>query len=94
MKWFESTLKTALNGALQQMKYLICLLIHTGIILSKRTLERILNKKQLWLRKNKNDVAEVATFSEQQLETSGQCNGYRWMHQKCWLHGIVTDRNS
>ncbi|KAF3854078.1 hypothetical protein F7725_014766 [Dissostichus mawsoni] len=60
----------------------------------KRTLERILCKKQLWRRKNKTDVAEVATFIEQQLETSGQCHGYRWMHQKCWLHGIVTDRET
>ena len=42
-----------------------------GIVLSKRTLERILSKKQLWRRKNKTDVAEVATFIEQQLETSG-----------------------
>lgn len=42
-----------------------------GILLSKRTLERILNKKQLWRRKNKTAVAEVATFIEQQLETSG-----------------------
>ena len=65
-----------------------------GIVLSKRTLERILSKKQLWRRKNKTDVAEVATFIEQQLETSGQCHGYRWMHQKCWLHGIVTDRET
>ncbi|XP_062422189.1 uncharacterized protein LOC134102881 [Pungitius pungitius] len=65
-----------------------------GIVLSKRTLERILNKKQLWRRKNKTDVAEVATFIEQQLETSGQCHGYRWMHQKCWLHGIITDRET
>ncbi|KAF3833149.1 hypothetical protein F7725_026814, partial [Dissostichus mawsoni] len=64
------------------------------LVLSKRTLERILSKKQLWRRKNKTDVAEVATFIEQQLETSGQCHGYRWMHQKCWLHGIVTDRET
>ena len=59
--------------------------------LSKRTLESILSKKQLSHPKNKTDVAEVATFIEQQLETSGQCHGYRWLHQKCWLHGIVTD---
>lgn len=59
-----------------------------GIIISKHSLERILNKKQLWHRKSKTDVAEVATFIEQRLETSGQC------HQKCWLNGIVTDRET
>lgn len=65
-----------------------------GIFLSKRTLERILNKKQLWRRKNKTDVAEVAAFIQLQLQTSGQCHGYRWMHQKCWMNGIVTDRET
>ncbi|XP_027858982.1 uncharacterized protein LOC114135683 [Xiphophorus couchianus] len=65
-----------------------------GVILSKRTLERILNKKKLWRRKNKSDVSVVAAFIRQQLETSGQCHGYRWMHQKCWMNGIVTDRET
>ena len=75
-KWIVCTLRAISNVALTQMKYFICLLIHI-ILLSKRTLERILNKKYLWWRKNKTNVAEVATFIEQQLETSGQCHGYR-----------------
>ena len=41
------------------------------ILLSKRTLARILSKKQLWQRMNKTDVAEVSTSIEKQLETSG-----------------------
>ncbi|XP_048045693.1 uncharacterized protein LOC125267783 [Megalobrama amblycephala] len=65
-----------------------------GIALSKRSLERILSKNKLWRRKNKTEVAEVAAFIEQQLQTSGQCHGYRWMHQKCWLNGIITDRET
>lgn len=70
------------------------LAVSHGVVLSKRTLERFLSKKKLWRRKNKTDVAEVAAFIEQQLQTSGQCQGYRWMHQKCWLNGIVTDRET
>ncbi|KAK0156578.1 hypothetical protein N1851_000010 [Merluccius polli] len=69
------------------------LAVSHGVILSKRTLERCLSKKRFWRRKNKTDVVEVAAFIEQ-LETSGQCQGYRWMHQKCWLNGIVTDRET
>ncbi|KAJ0005815.1 hypothetical protein NQD34_015709 [Periophthalmus magnuspinnatus] len=65
-----------------------------GITVSKRTLERILSKRGLWRRKNKTNVAEVAAFIEQQLETSGQYHGYRWMHQKCWVNNIVTDRET
>lgn len=30
--------------------------------------------------------------TEQQLESSAQSHGYRWMHQKCWLLGIVFHR--
>lgn len=65
-----------------------------GVVLSKRTLERILCRKKLWRRKNKTDVAEVAVFIQMQLENSGQCHGYRWMHQKCWMNGLVTDRET
>lgn len=62
-----------------------------GTVLSKRTRERILSKKPLWCRKNKSNGAKVVTFTEQHPETSGQSHGYRSMHQKCWLHGTVTD---
>ena len=65
-----------------------------GVVLSKRTLERILREKRLWRRKGKTDVAEVAAFIEAQLQTSGQCHGYRWMYQKCWINGIITDRET
>lgn len=57
------------------------LAVSHGIILSKRTFERILNLRKLWRRKNKTDVADVATFIQRQLETSAQCHGYRWIHQ-------------
>ncbi|KAI2645776.1 Methylglyoxal synthase [Labeo rohita] len=65
-----------------------------GIKISNRTLERILSKHQLWRRKNKTDEADVVAFIQQQLQTSGQSHGYRWMHQKCWLNGIITDRET
>lgn len=60
-----------------------------GIILSKCSLERILNRR----RKNKINIADE-TFIQRQVEISGQCHGYRWMHQKCWLNGNVTDRKT
>lgn len=54
------------------------LAVSHGIVLSKRTLEKILNKKKLWRRRNKTDVVEAAALIEQQAETSAEC------HQKCW----------
>ena len=73
---------------------ILCLDEVHGVVLSKRTLERILREKRLWRRKGKTDVAEVAAFIEAQLQTSGQCHGYRWMYQKCWINGIITDRET
>ena len=54
-----------------------------NIKLSLQTLERKLQRNQLWRRQNKTDEAEVASFIYQQLQTSGKQHGYRWMHQKC-----------
>lgn len=65
-----------------------------NIKLSLRTLERTLRRNRLWRRRNKADVAEVAYFIHQQLQTSGRQHGYRWMHQKCWMSGIITDRET
>lgn len=65
-----------------------------NVKISNRTLERLLSKHRLWRRKNKTDEADVATFIQEQLQTSGQSHGYRWMHQKCWLNGIITDRET
>lgn len=65
-----------------------------NITISLRTLERILSKNQLWRRKNKTDEAEVASFIQHQLQMSGKQHGYRWMHQKCWMAGIITDRET
>ncbi|XP_038592769.1 uncharacterized protein LOC119916876 [Micropterus salmoides] len=64
------------------------------IKLSLWTLERKLQKNQLWRRKNKTDEVEVASSIDQQLQTSGKQHGYRWMHQKCWMAGIITDRET
>lgn len=65
-----------------------------SIKLSLRTLERRLQKNQLWRRRNKTDEAQVAAFIDHQLQTSGKQHGYRWMHQKCWMAGIITDRET
>lgn len=65
-----------------------------NIRMSLRSLERTLSKNHLWRRKNKTDDLEVACFLQQQLQTSGRQHGYRWMHQKCWMAGIITDRET
>nr|XP_023656881.1 uncharacterized protein LOC111838278 [Paramormyrops kingsleyae] len=76
-------------------KEILSLLHHVHCFqISKRTLERFLKNKHLWRRKNLTNETEVARFIQQQLSTSGQLHGYRWMHQKCLLHGIKTSRET
>ena len=65
-----------------------------NINISKITLERVLHRNQLWRRRNKADIGEVADFIHRQLQSSGQQHGYRWMQQKCWMAGIITDRET
>ena len=65
-----------------------------NIDICKRTLERALQRNQLWRRRNKADIGEVADSIHRQLQSSGQQHGYRWMQQKCWMAGIITDRET
>ena len=65
-----------------------------NINISKRTQERALQRNPLWRRRNKADIGEVADFIHRQLQSSGQQHGYRWMQQKCWMAGIITDRET
>lgn len=57
-------------------------------ILTERHLKRILRSCRLFRRKGYNDINEVITFITEQLKTSGQLHGYRWMHSKCQENGL------
>lgn len=58
------------------------------IVLSERTAKRICAKLGLFRRKNKTDIAEVAIFIEETLESCGQLHGYRWMYWRAILAGF------
>ncbi|KAF5283645.1 hypothetical protein FQR65_LT13769 [Abscondita terminalis] len=64
-----------------------------NISIHPRTLKRILRKQQLYRRKYFSNLEEVAIFLEEQLDSSGQLRGYRWMHLKCIKHGFVVTQN-
>ncbi len=62
-------------------KEILCLLAHQhGVIISKRTLQRLCRKLNLFRRKNQTEIEEIASFVQSEMATSGRLQGYRWLH--------------
>ena len=57
-------------------------------IVSERHLKRILKSRRLFRRKGYTPLDRVITFISEQLQTSGQLHGYRWMFTKCTENGL------
>ncbi len=58
-------------------KEILCLLAHQhGVIISKRTLQRLCRKLNLFRRKNQTDIEEIASFVQSEMATSGRLQGY------------------
>ncbi|KAI3356201.1 hypothetical protein L3Q82_017179, partial [Scortum barcoo] len=57
-------------------------------IVSKRHLKRILNSCGLFRHRGYDTLDEVITFVDEQLQTSGQLYGYRWMYTKYKENGL------
>lgn len=58
------------------------------IILSLKTLKRILKKNGLFRRKLFDNLAETIQFIRDELQGSGALHGYRWMYTKCKERGL------
>ena len=48
----------------------------------------------LYRRKRASDILDVALFIQDQVETSGQMHGYRWLHRKCLHKGFVVKQET
>ena len=66
---------------------------HHQIILSKRTLNRILHRLHLYRRKNKSDMLEVTLFILELLHEYSSLHGYRFIHLACVRNGFVVSRD-
>ena len=78
----------------QQREILFCLAQRHGIILSSRTLKRVLKRHRLYRKKHWSDLLEVAFFIEKELRECGELHGYRWMHCKCIQSGLVVSQEN
>lgn len=72
---------------------LICLAEVHAVIISIRMLKRILSSQGLFRRKRYSDVLDVAMFVEDQINKSGNQQGYRWMHLRCIQEGFTISRD-
>ncbi len=73
-------------------KEILCLLVHQhGVIISKRTLQRLCRKLNLFRRKNQTDIEEIASFVQSEMATSGRLQGYRWLHLRAIWRGYVEE---
>ena len=68
---------------------LACLARMHGVIVSMRTLKRSLKRAELFRRKHKSDILDVALFIIDRLQGIGSLHGHRWMHAACIQSGYV-----
>ena len=65
-----------------------------GIVISLRTLKRILSEAQLHRRKKQSDILDVALFVMEEIENAGQLHGYKLMHLKCIQNGFTVTQST
>ena len=71
------------------LELLVALELSHGINISQRQLKRDLQHMNLYRRKHQTAEEDIINFLQMQIASSGHLHGYRWMHQKCVLHGIT-----
>ena len=67
------------------------LALNHGLVVSLRQVKRILRKHGLSRRKNYSPGVDIVNFVHDQIRSSGQMHGYRWMFEKCLEHGLVCE---
>uniref|UniRef100_A0A3P9JR73 Integrase core domain-containing protein n=1 Tax=Oryzias latipes TaxID=8090 RepID=A0A3P9JR73_ORYLA len=90
----HSLIKVYFSMGLNHREILLSLSTVDGIIISLRTLRRILSTLRLHRRKNQSDVLDIALFLIGQLQTYGQLNGYKLQHLRCIQEGFVVTQNT
>ena len=63
-----------------------------SIVISHRTLHRILRNMNLYRRVVVSPLPEVVAFVQQTLAHSGYLHGYRWMHSRCIQQGLTVSQ--
>ncbi|KAF7641743.1 hypothetical protein LDENG_00273040, partial [Lucifuga dentata] len=56
--------------------------------------KRICRRLGLFRRKNQTDLPEVLTFVQREITTTGQLQGYRWLHLRAVQLGFVVSQDT
>ena len=70
---------------------LCALAINHTVVISLRTLKRILRRERLYRRKYYSNILDILMFITKELQQSGSLHGYRWMHMKCLQSELSCD---
>ena len=65
-----------------------------GIVISMRTLRRILKTAGLFKRKHYSDVLNVSMYIVELLHTSSKSHGYKFVHLKCLQAGFIVTQKT
>ncbi|XP_046569551.1 uncharacterized protein LOC124277874 [Haliotis rubra] len=79
---------------LSNKEILQCLAHQHHIIISLRTLMRVMKRRNLFRRKHFSDIVDLALFLVDELENSGKRLGYKLMHLKCRQEGLVVTQDT
>lgn len=85
----EELVRFYFSLGLHQIEIVACLAICHNITISVRHLRRILQRLNLYRKKNFTDILTVARFIENNVKTHNQLHGYRWMHLKCLQNNLT-----
>lgn len=79
---------------LSHVEILSFLAVVDKVIISNSTLKTTLKRLRLTRKNNYSDVCDVALFILSELQNAGQQYGYKWMHNKCKLSGLIVSRDT
>lgn len=93
MEDWDNLIQTYFQSGFSNSEILAVILLQHNVIMSERTLKRIMHRLNLFRRKHFSPIMDVADYIFELLNTSSQLHGYRWIHLKCLQRGfVVTQR--
>ncbi|XP_053699784.1 uncharacterized protein LOC128757644 [Synchiropus splendidus] len=90
----DDFIKLCFRLSLSNKEILAVVAHHAQTVMSIRTLKRICRRLGLYRRKNQSDLGEVLAFIQQEIMTSGQMQGYRWLHLRAIQKGFVVSQDT
>jgi hypothetical protein len=94
MAAMEEATRAYFELGLNYSEILCCLAEINGLVVSMRTLKRILKRLKLFRRVHYSDTVEVAMFLMDEVQKAGQFLGYKMMHLKCIQNGYVVTQET